>query len=224
MQDDPGRRDLELLYRRQRTCPRTTKGERLRRRLDMDRARRRHKLIASWYVGGTQDGGLLAFMEDLKGRARWPHPADDRRATRPTRGGRRPGLPQGEIDWAQLIKTVPQPSTSGERRYSPPVCTGPGRSVLQGRPGPGEGLNELRRAPEPHDADGDAPVHTANQRLLKEDREPHGRRRDPLHALQLRPPAQDAGCQSPDPSSDARDGRWRRRSRLEPAEIAGLGA
>ena len=66
----------------------------------------------------------------------------------------------------------------------------------------------FRGAPEPDDADGDAAVYPAHQRLFKEDREPCGGGRAALHLLQFRA--------NPQNSEDhARDGRWHLRPRLE---------
>jgi hypothetical protein len=62
-----------------------------------------------------------------------------------------------EVDWAQLQK-IYAPDMRGERRYSLPVCTGTKVRVLKGDPDPRPDINELRRAPEPLDADGDAPL------------------------------------------------------------------
>ena len=47
-------------------------------------------------------------------------------------------------------------------------------------------LDKLCGAPKPHDEHVDAPVHAADERLLKKGREPRSFGRDPLHALQLR--------------------------------------
>jgi hypothetical protein len=47
------------------------------------------------------------------------------------------------------------------------------------------GLHQLRGAPEPHDADADAPLHPPDQRLLQKVRQPQGYDRPALRALQF---------------------------------------
>ena len=80
-----------------------------------------------------------------------------------------------------------QPATQqDERRYSPAVCTGIDVRVRTGDPRPrARSARQLRRAAEPHHADGDAPIHAADQRTLKEGREPGPRRLAALPLLQL---------------------------------------
>ncbi len=58
-------------------------------------------------------------------------------------------------------------------------------SVIHDRPStPRSGFWTVRRrAPEPHDADVDAPLHPAVERILDEDSEPRARRDATLHAL-----------------------------------------
>jgi len=48
-------------------------------------------------------------------------------------------------------------------------------------------FDQLCRAPEPYHADAHAPIHSANQRLFEEGREPRSRGRAPHDVLQLRP-------------------------------------
>ena len=89
------------------------------------------KLVPSWLVGErTANDGWL-FMMDLK----------DRLANRVqlTTDGHKAyiaavGLSFGtNVDWAQLHK-IYGPDPSGERRYSPPVCTGTDVKVRTGNP------------------------------------------------------------------------------------------
>ena len=91
----------------------------------------------------------------------------------------------------------------------------PARSTRrQRRPRPGADLDQLRRAAEPDDADGHAPLHAADQRVLQEGREPRARRQPALHALQLRPAPPDAQMHAGEGGRRGRQsGRWRRSRR-----------
>ncbi len=91
------------------------------------------KLIVSWYVGGRAFEDCMAFMEDLKGRLAG-------RIQLTTDGHQAYVAPVGlnfrqDIDWAQIQKTY-RSDPSGERRYSPPVCTGIKTRILKGDPDP----------------------------------------------------------------------------------------
>ncbi len=91
------------------------------------------KLIASWYVGGRAFEDCMAFMEDLKGRLAG-------RVQLTTDGHQAYVAPVGlnfrqDIDWAQIQKTY-RADHSGERRYSPQICTGIKTRVLKGNPDP----------------------------------------------------------------------------------------
>ena len=82
---------------------------------------------------------------------------------------------RGHIDYAQIIKEYARPSPEDQRRYSPATCKVTDIKVLNGEPDAAHISHQLRRAAEPHHADGDAPLHPAHQRVLQEDREPHAR-------------------------------------------------
>jgi hypothetical protein len=71
------------------------------------------------------------------------------------------------VDYAMLHK-IYGARVEDQRWYSPPVCVGTEAKFITGDPRPREDLDELRRAPEPHHADGHAPLHALDQRLLKE--------------------------------------------------------
>jgi IS1 family transposase len=91
------------------------------------------KLIVSWYVGGRAFEDCMAFMEDLKARLAG-------RIQLTTDGHQAYVAPVGlnfrqDIDWAQIQKTYRSDPT-GERRYSPPVCTGIKTRILKGNPDP----------------------------------------------------------------------------------------
>ena len=91
------------------------------------------KLIASWYVGGRALEDAHAFMEDLKGRlaGRIQLTTDGHQAYVAAVGLNF----KQDIDWAQIQKTY-RSDPSGERRYSPPVCTGIKTRILKGDPDP----------------------------------------------------------------------------------------
>jgi IS1 family transposase len=91
------------------------------------------KLAASWLVGERTVEDCWTFMEDLKSRLAG-------RIQLSTDGHQSYVAPvgltfRGDIDWAQIQKTY-RSDPSGERRYSPPVCTGIKTRVLKGDPDP----------------------------------------------------------------------------------------
>jgi IS1 family transposase len=91
------------------------------------------KLIVSWYVGERNADDCEAFLQDLKSRLA-------SRIQLTTDGHQAYTAPVGvtfrnNIDWAQLHKTYAA-DPSGERRYSPAVCTGVKTKVLKGSPDP----------------------------------------------------------------------------------------
>jgi IS1 family transposase len=92
------------------------------------------KLVPSWFVGNrTAEDGFL-FMMDLKYRLRDSH-------VQLTTDGLKAysaaiGFSFGtEVDWAVLQKTY-RSDPSGERRYSPSICTGIDIDVKRGDPDP----------------------------------------------------------------------------------------
>ena len=144
------------------------------------------KLVPSWLVGERDVGrrrGLHARPRRPAGRPRAAH--HGRAQAVPTAVGRGRSAATSTTR-CSARSTAPTRSRANALQ--------PGRlhrarsaASLKGDPDPDRDLHLLRRAPEPHDADGDAPLHPADQRLLQEGREPGARRRAPLHALQLRP-------------------------------------
>lgn len=93
------------------------------------------KLIVSYLIGGRDADYALAFMDDLR----------DRLANRVqlTTDGHGPYLEAVEeafgadVDYAMLVKLYGEGSkdrSSPERRYSPQVCHGARRRVVEGRP------------------------------------------------------------------------------------------
>ncbi len=91
------------------------------------------KLIPSWQVGERNLDDCWTFMEDLKGRlsGRIQLSTDGHATYRGTVGL----IFGGDIDWAQQVKEY-RTEHLGERRYSPPVCTGTRTKVRLGNPDP----------------------------------------------------------------------------------------
>jgi IS1 family transposase len=91
------------------------------------------KLVPSWLVGERTADDCWVFMQDLKSRLA-------NRVQMTTDGHQAYVAPVGltfgrDIDWAQLQK-IYAAEASGERRYSPAVCTGTKVRVLKGNPDP----------------------------------------------------------------------------------------
>ncbi len=92
------------------------------------------KLVPSWLVGERTLRDCWTFVEDLKGRVNGPiQLTTDAHQTYVGVVGLVFGV--GEVDWAQLIKEY-RTEHLGERRYSPPVCTGTRTRVRYGDPDP----------------------------------------------------------------------------------------
>jgi IS1 family transposase len=91
------------------------------------------KLVPSWFVGNrTAEDGFL-FMMDLKGRlACYPQITTNGLKAYAAAIGFSFGT---EVDWAVLQKHY-GPDPSGQRRYSPPICTGMDIEVKRGYPDP----------------------------------------------------------------------------------------
>ena len=89
------------------------------------------KLIISWLVGDRNAEYANAFMQDIADRLL-------NRVQLTTDGLKAyieavEGAFGADIDYAQLIKLY-GPSPDGEKRYSPAVCTGAEKHVIQGNP------------------------------------------------------------------------------------------
>ncbi len=131
------------------------------------------KLVPTWLVG-ERTLGRRRRLHDATSPAGWPNriqlTTDGHRMYEATVG---PAFGQQHRLRADREDLRPRPTS--RRKYSPAVCIGTKRRVREGRPGPGPDLDELRRAAEPDDADGDAALHAADQRLQPEGREPRAR-------------------------------------------------
>jgi hypothetical protein len=118
------------------------------------------KLVPSWLVGERTVDDCWTFMEDLKSRLAG-------RIQLSTDGHQSYVAPvgltfRGDIDWAQIQKTYRTDPRQRAGPLQPSRLHGDQDPHPQGRPRPRPDLHQLRRAPEPHDADGDAPVHAAD--------------------------------------------------------------
>jgi len=89
------------------------------------------KLCIGWMIGRRDTGFAKQFMRDVAGRLA--------NRVQLTTEGHKPYLVAveqafgGDIDYAVLIKLYGQES-EGQRRYSPPVCIGCEREVVEGNP------------------------------------------------------------------------------------------
>lgn len=92
------------------------------------------KLMVSWLVGARSPENAIAFMQDVAARL-------TNRVQLTTDGhgmyltAVRSAFEFARVDYAMLVKTYGQPEgVEGQRRYSPPVCTGAEKVRLIGRP------------------------------------------------------------------------------------------
>lgn len=92
------------------------------------------KLVPTWLVGEQSSDDAFVFMRDLAGRM-------SNRIQLSTDGNRIYESAVGvafrhQVDWAMMQKTYRVEEASGERRYSPAVCTGTKIRVQKGDPDP----------------------------------------------------------------------------------------
>ena len=206
-----GRRDMGLLLRQEQERPRAVQGDaRLRRRVDVHRRLRRHEagsVLAGRRANRRRRGSLSRDLaERMAGRIQLA-----RTATACT--CRRSGQAFGQdVDWAQIQKNY----ASNLRRAANTArrsASAPNPRPAEGRPGSRPDLDQLRRAAEPHDADGDAALHAADQRL-----QPRKWRTSPtpsrLHFIHYNFARPHASLQGP-VSADPGDGSRGCRSRLD---------
>ncbi len=126
------------------------------------------KLVPSWLVGERTVDDAWVFMCDLA----------DRLANRVqlTTDGYKPYLTAvagafgNDIDYALLVKEYgpSEGNSHQERKFSPNVCTSVETKVITGKARSVSDQHILRRASEPHHADGNASVHSPDQRVLEE--------------------------------------------------------
>jgi IS1 family transposase len=91
------------------------------------------KLIPSWFVGGRDSDAAIIFMDDLASRlaSRVQLTSDGHRAYLEAVEG----AFGGDIDYAMLVKLYGE-SPETEKRYSPAVCIGARKTVIEGDPDP----------------------------------------------------------------------------------------
>jgi IS1 family transposase len=91
------------------------------------------KLIPCWYIGGRESDSAIVFMDDLASRLtnRVQLTSDGHRAYMEAVEG----AFGSDIDYAQLVKLYGE-SPESEKRYSPPVCIGIRKRVVEGDPDP----------------------------------------------------------------------------------------
>lgn len=89
------------------------------------------KLVPSWLVSDRSQAAAIEFLADLESRmaSRIQLTSDGHKAY----AGAVDIVFKGEVDFGQLIKTYRQTS-EGQRRYSPPRCTGAKREAVEGNP------------------------------------------------------------------------------------------
>lgn len=93
------------------------------------------KLMVSWVCGGHDAGYALALMDDLRSRL-------ENRVQLTTDGHTAylqavEGAFGGDVDYAMLVKLYgEEPIREPERRYSPAVCVGARKTMVEGNPDP----------------------------------------------------------------------------------------
>ena len=154
-----------------------------RRRVDVDRARRRHQADDLLCRRQPRSGRCAAtFMFDLQSRLA-------NRVQLSTDGHGAyveavEGAFGGDVDFAQLVKLY-APAIAGPGRYSPPRCTGAKRKVSGWQPRSGAYQHVLCRADEPQYPHGQPALHPLDERLFQEAGEPCSRDCALLRVLQF---------------------------------------
>ena len=158
------------------------------------------KLVPVWLVGGRDAGDAYEFLSDLRTRLT--------NRVQLTTDGHRAYLSAVEeafgadIDYSQLIKIYGNP-LEADTRYSPGAMHRMQARARYRQTRSAPCFDKLCRKTKSHDANVHAPVHSADECLLKEDREPPSHAVAVLRPLQFLPPAQEPAWQHPG------DGRWR---------------
>jgi IS1 family transposase len=93
------------------------------------------RLIPSWWIGDRDRHSANGIALDLANRLRTRRP----QITSDGFASYRPAIERAfgsDADFAQLVKEYEQPTWEGQRRYSPAICTGAIKTVVQGNPDP----------------------------------------------------------------------------------------
>ena len=140
------------------------------------------KLVPTWRIGDRSGMTAIDLMDDL--RARLAH-----RVQLTTDGHSAyfeavEGAFGGDIDYAQLIKLYGGPTgkEGHERKYSPAECIGTRTKIVEGNPDRRHISTSYIERQEPYDADVDATLYSADQRVQQEARKPWALSRASLHA------------------------------------------
>ena len=148
------------------------------------------KLIVSYLVSGERDGeSAFAFMDDLRGRL-------DDRPQISTDGlsaylGAVEGAFGGDVDFCPGHQGIRQGTRRGQRAALQPAGVhGYRETASRGEPGSAQGEHVIRRAAQPHHADGDAPLHAADQWIQQARRETHRHAEPVFRPLQFLPDSQ----------------------------------
>src|SRR5262249_15397693 len=91
------------------------------------------KLIPSWFVGGRESDSAIIFMDDLATRLanRIQLTSDGHKAYLEAFGG----AFGGDMDYAMRVKLYGE-NPEAEKRYSPAVCIGARKAIVEGDPDP----------------------------------------------------------------------------------------
>jgi hypothetical protein len=138
------------------------------------------KLIPAYRVGKRTATNAVEFMGDLSERlANRVQLSSDALSSYDDAVERAFGA---DVDYGQEVKFY-EAEPIGPGRSSPPKVASRDRAVIVGDPDPSPYLDKPSRAPELDHEDEHATVHAADQRVLKEGREPACSRGAPLRAL-----------------------------------------
>jgi len=159
------------------------------------------ELVPCWLVGARDRIHAAHFIADLASRLT--------HRVQLTTDGHRPYLEAvegafgGDIDYAMLVKMYGSGhGDTPETRYSPGECIGIEKRPILGHPDDAHISTSYAERQNLTIAHADETLHSADERIQQEDREPRSGDRPALHALQFRPP-------TPGASGFSRDGSGR---------------
>ena len=156
------------------------------------------KMILSYEVGNRSGATAIEFMDDLRSRLA--------NRVQLTTGGHKAYLEAiegafgGDVDYAQFVKLYGDAPGEGEA-LQPSHLRWNAQAPCRRQPRRARRKHVIRRASEPHDENGDAPVHPPNQRIQQAAGKPSAHAESVFCALQFRAYPQDA-------EMHPGDGRW----------------